>query len=259
MSLDISKFPDTINLRKLAANGAGTLNQVRFGIDRMLARRNDPRIKNVLDLSIDFDDINRNGNRTEHLSYSYIGNNGDVTQRNRPGVTPSFGVPAKANGPTLDTQGEASSLFRMQAIREIVARVLADNNLDALVYPHSTLPPKILTGAANSIAWAAYDGRGNRGFNPFTDTSGLPAIAVPAGYTKVVYDRTTRGTTEADALNPPAVRRDVFLPFSIVFLSRLWSEPTLLEIASGYEKVRGPRVPPPDFNAEPPQSTDSSQ
>ena len=77
------------------------------------------------------------------------------------------------------------------------------------------------------------------------------AISVPAGFTRVVYDRTSRGSTEALALNPPVVRKDVSLPFSIVFLGRPWSEPVLLEIASGYEHTRGPRVPPPDFSVEP--------
>jgi amidase len=250
MFYDPLKFPDTINLRKLSANGAGTLNQGRYGLDKMLQRRSDPRVKSVLDLSIDFDDLNHNGDRTEHISYFMIDGNGATAQRSRPGVTPNVGVPATASGLTLDTQGEANHLFRMQSIREIVARILADNNLDALVYPYTTIPPKILTGTSQSIAWAVYDGRANRGYNAFTDNSGLPSVAVPAGLTKVVYDRTTRGSTEADALNPPAVKRDVFLPFSIVFLSRPWSEPTLLEIASGYERARGPRIPPPDFSVE---------
>jgi hypothetical protein len=213
----------------------------------MLTRRNDPRVKSVLDLSIDFSDLNGNGNTTEHLSYFMINANGDVAQRARPGVTPNVGVPATPNGLTLDTQGEANHLFRMQSIREIVARIMADNNLDALVYPYSTLPAKILTGTRDSIAWLSYDGRPNRGYNSFTDASGLPAISVPAGYTNVVYDRTTRGSSEEVALNPPAVKRDVTLPFSIVFLGRLWSEPTLLEIASAYEHFRGPRTPPADF------------
>jgi amidase len=77
----------------------------------------------------------------------------------------------------------------------------------------------------------------------------LPDIGVPAGFTEVVYDRTTRGdaTSEALALNPPAVRREVMLPFSVQFLGRPFSEPTLLEIASAYEYARGPRTPPPGF------------
>jgi len=248
---DPTKFPDTVNLRKLSNGAAGTLNQGRYGLDKMLARRHDARVKTVLDLSIDFEDLNHNGITNEHISYFMIDGNGNVAQRTRPGVSPGAGVPATPNGPTLDTQGEANHLFRMQSIREIVARILADNNLDAVVYPMTTLPPKILTGTRDSISWLAYDGRPASGYNSFTDASGLPAISVPAGFTRVVYDRTSRGSTEALALNPPVVRKDVSLPFSIVFLGRPWSEPMLLEIASGYEHTRGPRVPPPDFSVEP--------
>lgn len=163
-----------------------------------------------------------------------------------------MGVPATPTGLTLDTQGEASHLFRMQAIREIVARILADNNLDALVYPYETIPSPILAGTSESITWLSYDGRPNRGYNGFTDTSGLPDIGVPAGFTEVVYDRTTRGEpSEELALNPPAVRREVSLPFGVQFLGRPWSEPVLLEIASAYEKARGVRIPPPDFGPLP--------
>jgi len=251
MFYDPKKFPDTINLRKLANNGAGTLNQGRYGLDKMLTRRNDPRVKSVLDLSIDFDDLNHNGNKNEHLSFFSIdANTGLPTQKPRPGVSPTVGVPATPNGPALDTQGEVNHIVRQQSIREIVARILADNDLDALVYPFATLPPKILSGVPESIPWLTYDNRQIRGYNAFTDNSGLPAIAVQAGFTKVVYDRTTRGSTEALALNPPSVRREVYLPFSIVFLSRPWSEPTLFEIASGYERARGLRTPPPDFSIE---------
>jgi Asp-tRNA(Asn)/Glu-tRNA(Gln) amidotransferase A subunit family amidase len=220
----------------------------------MLTRRNDPRVTNVLDLSIDFSDLDHDGDMTEHISFFRVNDDatGSIVQRNRPGVTPPVGVPATPNGLTLDTQGEANHLFRMQAIREIVARILADNNLDALVYPYETIPSPILAGTSESIAWLSYDGRPNRGYNGFTDTSGLPDIGVPAGFTEVVYDRTTRGEpSEELALNPPAVRREVSLPFGVQFLGRPWSEPVLLEIASAYEKARGARIPPPDFDPLP--------
>jgi Asp-tRNA(Asn)/Glu-tRNA(Gln) amidotransferase A subunit family amidase len=139
----------------------------------------------------------------------------------------------------------------MQAIREIVARILAEYDLDALVYPYETIPSPILAGTSESISWLTYDGRSNRGYNGFTDVSGLPDIGVPAGFTRVVYDRTTRGNSEALALNPPAVRKVISLPFSVQFLGRPWSEPVLLEIASAYERARGPRIPPPDFGPLP--------
>jgi amidase len=245
---DPSRFPEEINLRKLDLTPAGAFNQGRYALDVMLKRRGDPRVKSVVDLSIDFDDLDRDGDTSEHLSFFRIDDtSGQIVQRARPGVTPSTGAPAIPAGLTLDTQGEATHLFQQQAIREVVARILAEYKLDALVYPYETIPPKILTGTSESIPWLTYDGRSNRGYNGFTDVSGLPDIGVPAGFTKIVYDRTERGTTEAYSLNPPAVRREVTLPFSVQFIGRPWSEPVLLEIAAAYEKARGPRTPPPGF------------
>src|SRR5262245_3505827 len=248
MFYGLTPFPDAINLRKLNNRAAGTLKQGRYRLQKMLMRRGDARVKSGLDRSIDFDDLDHDADSTEHLSYFRIDEaSGLPIQRARPGVTPTVGVPAVANGPSLDTQGEANHLFRMQAIREIIARVLADNDLDALVYPYETIPSKLITGGSETIGWLTYDGRPNRGYNAFTDGSGLPDIGVPAGFTQVVYDHITRGTTVEFAIDPPAVRREVTLPFSVQFLGRPWSEPVLLEIASAYEYARGPRVAPPGF------------
>ena len=243
-------FPAEISLRKLNETPTGSFHEGRYGLDTMLAKRGDARVRSVLDLSIDFDDLDKDGDATEHLTFARIGDDvmGSVVLRNRPGVEPAVGVPAMPSGLTLDTQGQAGHVFRQQAIREIVARIMAEYKLDALVYPYETIPAKIMTGTADSVAWLSYDGRPNRGYNGFTDVSGLPDIGVPAGFTRVVYDRTTRGMpTEELALDPPSIRREVMLPFSVQFLGRMWSERTLLELASAYEAARGPRTPPPGF------------
>jgi amidase len=255
MFFGITPFPEEINLRKLNNTPPGTVNQGRYILDVMLHRRGDPLVTNVTQLSIDFDDFDGDGITNEHLSYFAINAvTGLPAQRARPGVTPSTGVVGVVpNGLSLDTQGQASHLYvGIQATREIVARILADNNLDALVYPHSIIPAPILTGTIDSIPWLAYDGRPAGGYNSFTDASGLPDIGVPAGFTRVVYDRTTRGNdTEALALDPPSIMREVSLPFGVNFISRLWSDPVLLEIASGYEAARGDRIPPPGFGPLP--------
>lgn len=255
MATGITPFPEEISIRKLdgGAGPPGTLNQGRYALDLMLARRGDPRVRSVLDLSIDFDDLDGDGITNEHLSFSTISESDGVTlvQKSRPGVTPGAGVPATPAGLTLDTQGEATHLFRSQVIREVFAKVMAEYDLDALVYPYETLPSKIMTGTVDSIGWLTYDGRPNRGYNAITDVSGLPDIGVPAGFTRVVYDRTTRGSSEALALDPPAVRREVLLPFSVQFIAGPWSEPVLFEIASAYERARGPRTPPPGFGPLP--------
>jgi Asp-tRNA(Asn)/Glu-tRNA(Gln) amidotransferase A subunit family amidase len=254
MVVGATPFPAEISLRKLNDTAPGGYNEGYYGLNLMLARRGDARVKSVLDLSIDFEDLDGDGVTNEHISFVNIADDatGSVAQKSRPGVTPSVGFPATPSGLSLDTQGQAAHLFRMQAIREIVARVLAEYDLDALVYPYETIPSKILTGTSGSISWLSYDGRPNRGYNGFTDTSGLPDIGVPAGFTKVVYDRTTRGAASEElALNPPAEKREVLLPFSVQFVGRPWSEPTLIEIAAAYEHARGPRVAPPGFGPIP--------
>jgi len=154
--------------------------------------------------------------------------------------------------PTLDTQGEATHLFRSQAIREIVARIMADYEVDALVFPYVTMPASILTGTINAIPWLQVDGRPTTsGWNGITDVSGLPSMVVPGRFTKVVYDRTVRGTTSDFAIDPPAIRKFVDLPFGVQFLGKPWSDHVLLEIGAAYEKARGPRVPPAAFGPIP--------
>ena len=58
----------------------------------------------------------------------------------------AFGAKAK----TLDTPAHSSHTLRMQNLQRILYKVMADNNLDALVYPYSTIPPHIVL--ANRIA-----------------------------------------------------------------------------------------------------------
>jgi hypothetical protein len=58
-------------------------------------------------------------------------------------------------------------------------------------------------------------------------------------------------SSEQLALDPPSVRREVKLPLNIEFLGKPWSEPQLLELASAFEKARGPRTPPPGFGPIP--------
>ena len=52
----------------------------------------------------------------------------------------AFGAKAK----TLDTPAHSSHILRMQNLQRILYKVMADNNLDALVYPYSTVPPHVV-------------------------------------------------------------------------------------------------------------------
>ncbi|MEO2205605.1 amidase family protein [Paenibacillus pabuli] len=92
-------------------------------------------------------------------------------------------------------------LKRTQITREAILKVMADNNLDAIVYPTSTQAAAVIGEGQNS--------GGNNRLSPF---SGFPAITVPAGF-----------TTEG-------------LPVGIEFLGRAFDEGTLIKLAYSYEQ-----------------------
>lgn len=101
-------------------------------------------------------------------------------------------------------------LFRSKITQESLLQVMAEYNLDALVYPSTTHP-------AAPIGESQQAGSNNR-LSPY---SGFPAISVPAGY------------TASDQL-----------PIGIEFLGRAFDEPTLIKLAYAYEQGTLHRVPP---------------
>jgi amidase len=96
-------------------------------------------------------------------------------------------------------------------LREAVARTMDRLQLDALIYPTWSNPPRLI-GDLNTPA-----GDNSQVFSP---TTGWPAISVPMGY--------TRGT----------------LPAGMTFFGRAWSEPTLIKYAYAYEQATHHRRPP---------------
>jgi len=135
-------------------------------------------------------------------------------------VEPSVAERVEASG-ALDVDPDALAtdpdylgrLRRREALRDRVLARLADEDLDALVYPPSTVPPVEIPahqpfGELN-CALAAH--------------TGLPALVVPAGFT------------------------DDGLPVGAEFLGRAFAERRLLELGAAFERVVGGRRPPDGF------------
>ncbi len=89
--------------------------------------------------------------------------------------------------------------------------LMDQHELDALIYPFKTLP-------ANKIGegWTF-----RTASNPLSAMTGLPALVAPAGFTQAG------------------------LPIALEFLGRPFSEPTLIRLASGYERATHHRRTPP--------------
>jgi len=122
-------------------------------------------------------------------------------------------------GKSSDDMGYLDVLLTRERIRQSVLAVMADAQLDALVYAtfdHQTsvIPQDALTSSARDQNY----GRGNnRRLSPLI---GFPALTVPAGFT-------TDG-----------------LPVGLEFLGRAFSEGALIRLAYAYEQATGRRQAP---------------
>ncbi len=134
-----------------------------------------------------------------------------------------------ANDADLDTFEED---FRENAglrneIRDLVLETMAEEELDAILYPHRALPPE-------KIGEPGIGGRSR--LSPNAD---LPSIAVPAGFTEEDH-----------------------LPASFELLGRPFDEPLLLKLAYAFEQGTDHREPPEEFGSlsedspEPPKEMD---
>ena len=239
-----------VNLRMLAAQPRG--NEARYAISRYFRERGDAKFKSVQDM----------------FAMPMFSGSLDNLKR-------AFSDTAT----TLDTPPQTDHLLRMQTLRQVILQVMAENNLDALVYVYTTVPPHIIlpNRSAETVATRTeprnlkagtvmsdptlvpeepvlktdldtYRGSGaSWAVNLSPEAGGLPAIVVPAGFTREVYDRVP------DEKDPNGSKLDgpkqVQLPVGLEFLGRPFAEAKLFEIASAFEKVRRHRRPPAGFGA----------
>ena len=107
-----------------------------------------------------------------------------------------------------ETDAYRRARVRRESVRQAVLAAFEEHRLDAMVYPVMKRKPALI-------------GEAQSGSNcQLSAASGLPALAVPAGYT-------TDG-----------------LPIGVELLGRAFDEARLLAIAYGYEQAASPRRPP---------------
>jgi amidase len=236
-----------VNLRMIAGQPRGE--EAKYAINLYLKERGDAKFRNVEDM------------------YSTKAFSGESDR-----LKTAFGAKAES----LDTPVETSHLLRMESLRRILYKVMADNNLDALVYAYNTIPPPIilpsriadvqnarieprvlkagtqlsdpnlLPGEAplktDLDLWRGAAGSWSVNLSPM---SGFPAIVMPAGFTREVYNRVPDANyPNGSRLEGP--KRDQ-LPVAVEFLGRPFDEATLFEIASAYEAGTKHRRPPKGF------------
>jgi len=236
-----------VNLRMLAAQNPRI--EARYALDLYLKERGDKKFRSVEDL---------------YKTKSFAGEN-DWLQS-------ALGATAD----TLNTADAISHTLRITNLQRIIYKVMADNNLDALVYVYTTIPaplvypsrvaavynprvelrvlkagtkmsdPDLVPGEpslrTDLDTWRSAGGSFAVNLSP---VSGLPAIVVPAGFTRVVYDRVP------DASDPSGSRLDGpkpdQIPVAMEFLGRPFDEALLFEIASAYEAGTKHRRPPKGY------------
>jgi hypothetical protein len=236
-----------VNLRMLAAQNPRI--EARYALGLYLKERGDTRFRSVEDL---------------YNTKAFAGENDWLR----------FAL--GANAETLATQDEVSHTLRIANLQRILYKVMADNNLDGLVYVYTAIPaplvypsrvaavytprvePRVLKAGTMMSDPAlvpgeptlktdldTWRGAGGSWAVNLSPVSGFPAIVVPAGFTRVVYDRVPdAGDPNGSRLEGPKTAE---LPVAMEFLARPFDEALLFEITSAYETGTKHRRPPKGF------------
>jgi amidase len=209
-----SRVPDALTLRTLGG-GFGATGEDKYMMNRYLRERNDANIKTNADLIAKgtfYDDPNFPNRRTAR------------EQAERATV--------------LDTSARVHTRF---AVQTLLLNCMAEQTLDALVAPMSTVPPRKLLSPREPPS----NGRTPIGWSMFGQ-QGFPVIDVPAGFTTAVWDRERVGN-ETRLVGPVAAK----LPVGVDFIARPFGEPLLFRIAAAYEVATKNRQPPEGFGPLP--------
>jgi amidase len=211
MRFDPARVPEGLTLRAL--NSPGVAGEGKYEMDAYLRERGDANIKTGADL----------------ISKARFYNDPNFPDRKQ-------AREAAERATTVDTSARLQTRF---AYQNILLQCMREQNLDALMSPMSTVPPRKLTDPREPNA----NGRPPIGWS-FIGQQGFPAITVPAGFTTQVWDRVRDGN--GTRLSDPVAAA---LPVGVDFLARPFDEGLLVRIASAYEAATRHRRSPPDFGA----------
>ena len=229
MTADPTLLPENLTIRNLGTSQAP--GEGKYMMDRYLRERGDANIKSNADL----------------INKANFYDDPHFPDRKKTRMTADQAL-------QLDTSVRMQTRF---AVQQIVLQCMQEQQLDAVTYPTSNLPP----GKLGAPSEPQVNGRGV--VWSFLGQQGFPVITVPAGFTTQVYDRVRDASAPlpppADAgsesfggetprepsrlVGPIAAK----LPVGIDFLGRPFGEPKILQIAAAYESATKHRIPPPDF------------
>ncbi len=225
LRFDPARVPDNITLRDLGA--AAITGESKYGFNLYLRERGDAKIKSIEDLI----------NSSKFFVDIFEGDKKATLMR--------------TNEPLIyDNRLRLQKRF---AVQQIVLQTMAELQLDALVYPTGLIPPRKI----NTPRDPNFNGISNYGMWNFLGVQGFPAITVPAGFTKEIWDRIPDPKIPLPKVAPSGEESGIptilvgpikaQLPVGIDFLGRPFAEPVLLKIAFAYEAATRHRRQPPDF------------
>ena len=236
-----------VNLRMLAAGNPRI--EARYALDLYFKERGDAKFRGVDDL---------------YATKAFAGENEWLRS--------ALGAEAER----LDTADTINHTLRIANLQRMLYKVMADNNLDALVYVYTTIPaPLVFPSRVADVYNARLEPRilkagtkmsdsdlvpGEPSLKADLDTfrsaggswavnlspvSGFPAMVVPAGFTRVIYDRVPDGNDpNGSRLDGPKPDQ---IPVAMEFLARPFDEALLFEIASAYQAGTTHRRAPKGF------------
>lgn len=209
---DPTRVP-SLSLRQL--NTPRVEGEDKYMMDRYLRERGDANIKTNADL----------------VSKATFYNDTNFPDRKQ-------GREAAERSITYDNSARLQTRF---AYQNLLLQCMAEQKLDALVSPTSTVPPRKLTAPREPNA----NGRPPIGWS-FIGQQGFPAITVPAGFTTEIWDRERDGNG-TKLVGPVAAS----LPVGVDFIAPPFAEPLLFRIAGAYEAATHQRKPPSEFGPIP--------